>query len=66
MKASQSVHCCVDMPVVLGACSRWWPVLHAPLVDSLGLDKAAPSPRDPHDPANTGNAGTGLSEWTCL
>lgn len=41
--------------------ARVWAVL----VDSQGLDKNAPWPRHQHDPANTGNAQTPLTPWTC-
>lgn len=39
--------------------------LYAVLVESQGVDGTAPWPRHQHDPANTGNAQTPLSPWTC-
>lgn len=59
--------CAAGQPGVLylaassGAATR----LYAVLVDSAGLDRNAPWPRHQHDPANTGNASTSLSPWTC-
>lgn len=39
--------------------------LYAFVVDSDGLNREAPWPRWQHDPANTGNAATPLTPWTC-
>jgi hypothetical protein len=39
--------------------------LYAIIVDSHGLDTHAPWPKYQHDPRNTGNAGTDLSEFDC-
>ena len=35
------------------------------VVDSRGIDTSAPWPKYQHDPRNTGNANTDLSEFTC-
>jgi hypothetical protein len=39
--------------------------LYALYVDSQGVDRNAPWPRYQHDPANTGNAATSLTPWSC-
>ena len=39
--------------------------LHAFVVDSRGIDTAAPWPKHQHDPRNTGNADTPMSEFAC-
>lgn len=39
--------------------------VYAILVDSQGVDAAAPWPRYQHNPANTGNRATGLDSWIC-
>lgn len=59
--------CASFQPGVLYAASTVGGVttLRALLVDSRGVDALAPWPRHQHNPANTGNAGTSLSQWTC-
>ncbi|MGA9520195.1 MAG: hypothetical protein WBV82_01950 [Myxococcaceae bacterium] len=39
--------------------------LYALVVDSRGIDTTAPWPKYQHDPRNTGNADTALSEFAC-
>ncbi|MBX5481033.1 MAG: hypothetical protein IRZ16_04165 [Myxococcaceae bacterium] len=39
--------------------------LYAFVVDSRGIDTSAPWPKYQHDPRNTGNADTDLSEFAC-
>ena len=39
--------------------------LYAVLVDSAGLERAAPWPRHQHDPGSTGNSTTSLVPYTC-
>jgi hypothetical protein len=39
--------------------------LYAFVVDSRGIDTTAPWPKYQHDPRNTGNADTALSEFAC-
>jgi hypothetical protein len=41
------------------------PRIYAFVVDSRGIDTTAPWPKYQHDPRNTGNADTPLSEFTC-
>jgi hypothetical protein len=64
---SSTTPCATGAPGVLYVASTNNGVtrLHALLVDSRGLDKAAPWPRYQHNPANSGNAATGLANWTC-
>jgi hypothetical protein len=59
--------CAVGEPGVLyfAATSGTTTKLYALLVDSAGLEPQAAWPRYQHNPANTGNAATGLSSWTC-
>ncbi len=64
---SAAAPCSASQPGVLYVASTVGGVtkLHALLVDSRGVDALAPWPRHQHNPANTGNAFTSLTQWTC-